>query len=236
VAHHRLHRLNDKGGRRVINDFFAVVDGKQKPYINYHLHFQLLQSVVVAVDLREQVAAQNADINISLLVDLGHRSILPNTFDLDNSRHTENVSRHNLGLVLAFLLICVVFSGAVAFSLAQARGDQKAARACAGEFYGRMARRDFVGARSLLTRERQGVLSSATLARTWDGFESKHGILRKWEIAQTPTVYGNRVSIFPRYVEESRLLSGTKGRAGAGMLHLQPEDGAWKVGRLSIVP
>ncbi len=146
------------------------------------------------------------------------------------------MSRHNLGLVIAFFLICVVFSGAVVYSVHQARGDQKAARATASEFYGRLARRDFNGARALLTRERQGVLSSDTLAKTWNQFESKHGTLQKWELAQTPTVYGNRVSIFPRYVEESRLLSGTKNQAGAGMLHLQPEDGEWKVGRVSIVP
>lgn len=146
------------------------------------------------------------------------------------------MSRHNLGLVLSFFVICVAFSGAVVYSVHQARGDQKAARACASEFYARLARRDFSGARALLTRERQEVLSSETLAKTWNQFENKHGALQKWELAQTPTVYGNRVSIFPRYVEESRLLSGTKGRAGAGMLHLQPEDGQWKVGRVSIVP
>lgn len=139
-------------------------------------------------------------------------------------------------LFLAFVAICAVFSGAVVFSLRQAKGDQIAARAAAGAFYGRLQARDFTGARSLLSRERQGVLSAESLRRTWAEFESKHGQLRSWQLAQTPTVYGNRVSIFPRYVEESRLLSGTKGKPGAGMLHLQPEDGQWKIGRLSIVP
>lgn len=151
-------------------------------------------------------------------------------------RQTPEVARFNFKLFLAFLAICAVFSGAVTFSLRQAKGDQMAARAAANVFYTRLQARDFVGARELLSRERQDVLSADTLRRTWVKFEAKHGQLRSWELAQTPTVYGNRVSIFPRYVEETRLLGGTKGKAGAGMLHLQPEDGAWKIGRLSIVP
>ncbi|BCM89254.1 hypothetical protein IAD21_01099 [Abditibacteriota bacterium] len=88
----------------------------------------------------------------------------------------------------------------------------------------------------MLTQERQEVISSATLAQYMSRFDKKHGPLVKTEIAETPTVYGNRVSIFPRYVEESRLMTGTQGTAGAGLLHLQPEDGEWKVGRISIVP
>lgn len=144
--------------------------------------------------------------------------------------------RHNLSLLAAFILICFVFSVAVLYSVRQARGDSAAAHRTAEAFYARLQKRDFEGARALLTRERQDVLSVPVLAKTWDAFEQKHGTLTKWELTQMPTVYGNRVSIFPRYVEESRLLSGTKGKPGAGMLHLQPEDGTWKVGRLSIVP
>lgn len=146
------------------------------------------------------------------------------------------MSRHNFGLVFAFLVICLVFSGAVWYSVRQARVDSVAGHLAADAFYARLQHRDFDGARAMLTLERQDALSSATLAKTWDKFEAKHGTLTKWELAHTPTIYGNRVSIFPRYVEESRLLSGTKGKPGAGLLHLQPEDGVWKVGRLSIVP
>ncbi len=132
--------------------------------------------------------------------------------------------------------ICFVFCGAVVFSVRQARGDSARAHEAASAFYALMQHRDFAGARAMLSRERQGVLTTQTLAQTWDRFEAKHGTLTKWELARTPTVYGNRVSIFPRYVEESRLLSGTKGDPGAGLLQLRPEDGTWKVARVSIVP
>lgn len=146
------------------------------------------------------------------------------------------MGNHNFKLFVAFVLICAVFSGAVLFSLSQAKGDQVAARAAANAFYSRLQARDFNGAHALLTRERQDVLTVQTLAKTWNGFEAKHGQLRKWEQSDMPTVYGNRISIFPRFVEESRLLSGTQGKPGAGMLRLQPENGQWKVGRVSIVP
>ena len=146
------------------------------------------------------------------------------------------MANHNFKLFIAFVLICAVFSGAVLFSLSQAKGDQIAARAAANAFYGRLQARDFQGARALMTRERQDVLSIQTLAKTWNQFEAKHGQLQKWEQADMPTVYGNRISLFPRYVEESRLLIGSQGKPGAGMLHLQPENGQWKVGRVSIVP
>ncbi len=146
------------------------------------------------------------------------------------------MARHNFGLFFAFLGICVVFSGAVLFSLARAKGDSFHAHRAAYAFYERLQKRDFDGARAMLSRERQGVLSSAILANTWTKFEQKHGSLVKWEVVATPTVYGNRVSIFPRYVEESRLLTGTNGPPGAGMLQLHVEEGVWKVARVSIVP
>ena len=146
------------------------------------------------------------------------------------------VARHNLGLFFAFVAICFVFSGAVLFSVARGKSDSAQAHLAASSFYALLQKRDFDGARAMLSRERQGVLSDAILAKTWDRFERKHGTLTRWELAHTPTIYGNRVSIFPRYVEESRLLSGTKGNPGAGMLQLQPEDGIWKVTRISIVP
>jgi hypothetical protein len=186
--------------------------------------------------LRNIVIKKDVSIHIAFLVNLRHSFILSNTFGSCKPRQTERVARYNFQLFLAFVGICVVFCGAVAFSLGRAKSDQKASRLAAAAFYARLQAHDFEGARSLLSRERQSVLSAQTLAKTWAGFEAKHGRLQKWEIAQTPTVYGNRVSIFPRYVEESRLLSGTKGQAGAAMLHLQPEDGRWKIGRLSIVP
>ena len=144
--------------------------------------------------------------------------------------------RHNLWLLAAFVGICFVFSGAVVYSVRVARGDTGEAHRAAATFYARLQQRDFSGAQAMLTRERQSVISRATLANYMSRFEKKHGALSKAELADTPTVYGNRVSIFPRYVEESRLMTGTNGTSGAGMLHLQPEDGAWKIGRISIVP
>lgn len=188
------------------------------------------------MDLRNVIIEKDMSLDIAFLINLRHRSIITNTFGSRQGRQTLGVARFNFKLFVAFIAICAVFSGAVVFSLRQAKGDQKAARAAASAFYTRLQARDFAGARELLSRERQDVLSAETLRKTWDGFEAKHGQLRSWELAQTPTVYGNRVSIFPRYVEESRLLNGTKGKAGAAMLHLQPEDGTWKIGRLSIVP
>ncbi len=122
------------------------------------------------------------------------------------------------------------------FSVRQAKVDTVAARQTALAFYGRLQKHDFDGAHSMLTRERQQVISGAILAQYMSRFERKHGALAKWEVAEMPTVYGHRVSIFPRYVEESRLMTGTNGTAGAGMLQLKPEDGEWKVSRLSIVP
>ena len=144
--------------------------------------------------------------------------------------------RHNLWLFGAFVAICFVFSGAVVYSVRVARGDTVSAHQAAAQFYARLQNRDFNGAQSMLTRERQSAISRATLANYMSRFEKKHGPLVKAQLAETPTMYGNRVSIFPRYVEESRLMLGSNGTAGAGMLHLQPEDGTWKIGRISIVP
>lgn len=144
--------------------------------------------------------------------------------------------RHNLSLLAAFVCICFLFSGAVVYSVRVARGDAGGARRAAVTFYARLQQRDFSGAQAMLTQERRGVISGATLANYMSRFEKKHGALVKAELAETPTAYGNRVSIFPRYVEESRLMTGTNGTSGAGLLHLQPEDGTWKIGRLSIVP
>lgn len=144
--------------------------------------------------------------------------------------------RHNLWLVATFICICFVFCGAVVYSVRIARGDTVAAHQAAAQFYAHLQQHDYEGAQSMLTRERRSVITRATIATYMARFEKKHGPLAKTQIAETPTVYGNRVSIFPRYVEESRLMTGTGGSNGAGMLHLQPEDGTWKIGRLSIVP
>ncbi len=186
--------------------------------------------------LRNIVIKEDMSVHVAFLINLRHPLILSNTFGSRKPRQTLQVGHHNFKLFVAFALICAVFSGAVLFSLRQGKGDQLAARAAANAFYGRLQARDFEGARALLTRERQDVLSTQTLAKTWNQFEAKHGQLQKWELSDMPTVYGNRISIFPRFVEESRLLSGNKGKPGAGMLHLQPENGQWKVGRVSIVP
>ncbi|RYX86841.1 hypothetical protein EON83_01270 [bacterium] len=146
------------------------------------------------------------------------------------------MARHNLSLLAAFVSICFIFSGAVLYAVRQAKGDSVAAHQVGASFYTYLHRHDYEGARSLLTRERQLVISKATLAQYVNKFEKKHGSLVKWEVAQVPTMYGSRISIFPRYVEESRLMTGTNGTSGAGMLQIQPEDGQWKVARISIVP
>ena len=153
------------------------------------------------MNLRNVIIKKNVSLDVAFFIDLRHHFIISNMFGSRRHRQPGVVTRFNVRLLGVFLLICLVFSGAVVFSVRQARGDQKAARAAASAFYGRLQVRDFEGARALLSRERQGVLSAQTLRKTWAQFEAKHGQLRSWEIAQTPTVYGNRVSIFPRYVE-----------------------------------
>ena len=231
-----MHGFDDELRRGKVFGIVAIAVRQTEQQVHHDLHLEKTPALVEATGLRHIIVEEDVRLNIALFINLRHLFILSNTFGSRKEGQTGEVARYNFKLFLAFVTICFVFWGAVAFSLSRARNDQRAARAAAAAFYARLSVRDFSGARAMLTRERQDALSEQTLERTWNGFEARHGQLRKWELASLPTVYGNRVSIFPRYVEEARLLSGTRGKPGAGMLHLQPEDGQWKVGRLSIVP
>ena len=131
-----------------------------------------------------------------------------------------------------------VFLTGIGFLYAASNGPQMARDSArvVEEFYRRSQTHDFRGARALLTQNLQGELSEAQLAQQWDKYEARNGRIARWKGtgAGLLNFTGDKVNLWPRFVDYNHSVLGERGTSGQVALRIVPENDTWRIDRLSI--
>jgi hypothetical protein len=110
---------------------------------------------------------------------------------------------------------------------------KKASSPVVQRFFERCRARDYQGAHAFFSPAERERFSLSMLRSRWEQFETGHGALQSWEIAQPRTGYATNANLWPAYVQTTYLMRGTKSFTVV-QLRLVPRDEGWRIERMNI--
>jgi hypothetical protein len=144
-----------------------------------------------------------------------------------------NMTKPSRRVFIGAVIIIVAYVGVVKYMLSTGTSMTKDSVAVVNDFYEKTKAGKYQEAHSLLTLREQQKITTRSLTQQWQDYEKQNGPIESWVPALSGLGRGNKVSMFPSYVDHTYDVKGTR-EAGQVSMRLVRENGNWRIDELSI--